>query len=52
MLIYYNGYQDGRSGTKVWRDEVVGARVDRVMTTCKATPTLPLMEAFSRAWKR
>lgn len=52
VLVYYNGYQDGKSGTKVWRDEVVGARVDRVMATCKTTPTLPLMEAFSRAWKR
>jgi len=52
ILIYFNGYQDGKSGTKVWKDEVVGARVDRVMATCKATPTLSLMEAFSRAWKR
>ena len=52
VLIYFNGYMDGKSGTKVWRDEVVGARIDRVMATCKATPTLPLLEAFGRAWKR
>ena len=52
VLIYLNGYQDGKAGTKVWRDEVVGARIDRVMATCKATPTLPLLEAFGRAWKR
>ena len=52
ILIYFNGYQDGKSGTKVWSDEVVGARVDRAIATCKATPTLSLMEAFGRAWKR
>jgi HdeA/HdeB family len=52
VLIYFNGYQDGKSGTKVWRDQVVGARVDRVIASCKATPTLPLLEAFAQAWKR
>ena len=52
ILIYFNGYQDGKSGTKVCSDEVVGARVDRAIATCKATPTLPLLEAFGRAWKR
>ncbi len=52
VLIYFNGYQDGKAGTKVWKDEVVGARVDRAIATCKATPTLPLLEAFGRAWKR
>lgn len=50
-LIYFNGYLDGKSGTKVWADEVVGARIDRAVTACKATPTLPLLEAFRRAWK-
>ena len=52
VLIYFNGYQDGKHGAKVWSDEVVGARVDRAIATCKATPTLPLMEAFGQAWKR
>lgn len=51
VLIYFNGYLDGKSGTKVWTDEVVGARVDRALGYCKATPTLPLMDAFRRAWK-
>ena len=52
LLIYFNGYLDGQSGTKVWADEVVGARVDRAVGYCKATPTLPLLEAFRRAWKQ
>lgn len=51
-LIYYNGYQDGRTSTKVWRDKEVGARVDRAIALCTATPKLPLLEAFGRAWKR
>lgn len=51
VLIYFNGYMDGKRGTKVWADDVVGARVDRVVASCKATPTLTLMEAFSGAWK-
>jgi len=51
VLIYFNGYLDGKSGTSVWADEVVGARVERALTYCKAAPTLPLLEAFGRAWK-
>jgi hypothetical protein len=51
VLIYFNGYLDGKSGTKVWADAVVGARIDRAVGYCKATPTLTLMEAFDRAWK-
>lgn len=51
VLIYFNGYLDGKSGTKVWADEVVGPRIDRVVAYCKATPTLSLLEAFRRAWK-
>jgi hypothetical protein len=51
-LIYFNGYLDGQSGAKVWADEGVGSRVDRAVGYCKATPTLPLLEAFRRAWKQ
>jgi len=51
VLIYFNGYLDGKSGTSVWADDVVGARVERAVNSCKATPTLPLLEAFGRAWK-
>jgi hypothetical protein len=51
VLIYFNGYLDGKGGTTVWVAQVVGARVDRALAYCKATPTLPLLDAFSRAWK-
>jgi len=51
MLIYYNGYLDGRTGARVWNDKVVGARIDRAMGYCKASPTLPVLDAFTKAWK-
>lgn len=51
MLIYFNGYLDGRSGTSVWDDQMVGARIDRALDSCKAAPALPLLDAFARAWK-
>jgi len=50
LLIYFNGYLDGRAGTTVWIDEVVGARIDRALALCKTTPALPLLDAFTRAW--
>jgi hypothetical protein len=50
LLIYFNGYLDGRVGTQVWREKVVGARVDRALDYCRATPSLPVLEAFTRAW--
>lgn len=51
VLIYLNGYLDGKSGAKVWDDKVIAARIDRAVDYCKATPTLPVLEAFGRAWK-
>lgn len=50
-LIYYNGYMDGRSSATVWEDDIVGARIDRVDASCKATPSQPLLDAFTKAWK-
>jgi hypothetical protein len=52
FLVYYNGYLDGRTGTRVWEDKVVGARIDRALGYCQATPSLPVLDAFARAWKR
>ena len=51
LLIYFNGYQDGRSGSSVWDEKVVGGRVDRALGFCKATPSLSVLDAFARAWK-
>jgi len=51
LLIYYNGYMDGRRGAAIWDDRVVGPRIDRVVETCKASPSLPLLDAFTKAWK-
>lgn len=50
VFIYFNGYLDAKDGVTVWIDQVVGARIDRALVYCKATPTLPLLEAFKRAW--
>jgi hypothetical protein len=35
----------------VWDDDVVGARIDRVDASCKATPSQSLLDAFTKAWK-
>lgn len=51
VLIYFNGYLDGKAGTTVWVDQVVGARIDRALAYCRTTPALPLLDAFNRAWK-
>jgi hypothetical protein len=51
VLIYFNGYVDGRHNSKVWEEKAVGARVDRALAMCTATPSLPALEAFMKAWK-
>jgi hypothetical protein len=50
VLIYFNGYLDGKAGTTVWVDEVVAPRIDRALAHCKTTRSLPLLDAFARAW--
>jgi len=50
ILIYFNGYLDGKAGSTVWVAQVVGARIDRALAQCKTTPPLPLLDAFARAW--
>jgi len=50
LLVYLNGYLDGKAGTTVWVAQVVGARIDRALAECKTTPALPLLNAFARAW--
>jgi hypothetical protein len=52
VIIYFNGYVDGRHNTKVWEEKAVGARVDRALATCTATPSLPALDAFMRAWRK
>lgn len=50
LLIYFNGYLDGKAGTTVWVDQEAGARIDRALAHCRTTPALPLLDAFARAW--
>ena len=50
LLVYFNGYVDGKAGTTVWVAQVVGPRIDRALAHCKTTPALPLLDAFARAW--
>ena len=51
VFIYFNGYLDAKDGATVWVAQVTGERIDRALAFCKATPTLPLLDAFKRAWK-
>jgi hypothetical protein len=51
-LIYMNGYLDGTKKATTWDAEVIGKRIDQVVSFCKANPRSGLLDAFKRAWTR
>ena len=51
-LVYMNGYLDGTKKATTWDAEVIGKRIDQVVSLCKANPKLGLLDAFKRAWSR
>ena len=52
LMIYLNGYLDGRRQQHTWNAEVVGKRVDRALASCKANPSATVLATFTKAWDR
>jgi hypothetical protein len=50
LLIYINGYLDGRRQQRTWNAEVVGKRIDRALVSCKANPSAGVLDTFAKAW--
>ncbi|HEY7518860.1 MAG TPA: HdeA/HdeB family chaperone [Methylomirabilota bacterium] len=49
-LIYLTGVMDGRRRTAGFDAEVAGKAIDRLLTSCRAQPSLVVMDAFVAAW--
>lgn len=52
LLIYLNGYLDGRHQQRTWNAEVVGKRIDRALAACKVNPSATVLDTFAKAWDR
>jgi HdeA/HdeB family protein len=50
LLIYLNGYFDGRHQILTWDERVTGERIDQALGTCQAQPETPVLRAFRNAW--
>jgi len=50
LLIYLNGYQDGKQQATIWDERLTGERIDRVVAQCKADPKTSVLRAFSAQW--
>ena len=50
LLIYLNGYQDGKRQATIWDERLTGERIDRVVAQCKAEPQTSVLRAFSAQW--
>ena len=49
-LVYLTGVMDGRRRTAGFDAEVAGKAIERLLTSCRATPSLVVMDAFVAAW--
>ena len=49
-LIYLSGVADGRRRASSFDAELTGKAIERLLASCKATPSLVLMDAFIAAW--
>ncbi len=52
LLIYLNGYLDGRHQASTWDERLTGERIERALDTCKSKPETPVLRAFADAWSR
>jgi len=52
LLIYLNGYLDGRRQQRTWDEAVVGQRIERALDRCKSNPSATVLDTFSKAWDR
>jgi hypothetical protein len=49
-LVYLTGVMDGRRRTAGFDAEVAGKAIDRLLTACRATRSLVVVDAFMAAW--
>ena len=52
LLIYLNGYLDGRRGASSWEERLTGERLDRALGECKLQPRASALSTFTNAWTR
>ena len=49
-LVYLTGVMDGRRRTTGFDAEIAGKAIERLLTACRATPSLIVLDAFMAAW--
>ena len=49
-LVYLTGVMDGRRRTTGFDAEIAGPAIDRLLTACRTTPSLIVVDAFMAAW--
>ena len=52
LLIYFNGYLDGRQQATTWDERLTGERIDRVVAQCKSKPEEAVLRVFIDEWSR
>jgi hypothetical protein len=50
-LVYLTGVVDGRRRAAGFDAEVAGKAIDRLLASCKATPSLVVVDALTAAWR-
>ena len=50
LLVYLTGVMDGRRRTAGFDAEIAGKAIERLLTACRATPSLIVVDAFMAAW--
>jgi hypothetical protein len=49
-LVYLTGFIDGRRGAATFDAQTAGAAIDRLLASCRATPSLIVLDTFIAAW--
>jgi len=49
LVVYFNGYVDGKRRQTTWDERAVGELVERAVGYCKADPGETVLSAFTRA---
>jgi hypothetical protein len=49
-LVYLTGVMDGRRHTPGFDAEIAGKAIERLLTACRAAPSLVVVDTFMAAW--